>query len=364
MRRIVTALLSTITAVVLLFSYHTSTDSGSPSVVAGSVGGTAPRSTPEGSTDPDPLRHAVRPVRERPGRGRRRGCRRRRWRSRRAGADRRTASPAPKAQSSSTKTYTGDAVDTRWGPVQVQITVTGGKITAAAGRAVPERATAATPRSTATRCRCSTRRWCRPAERPDRHRLRRDRHLRRLPAVAAVGPGPGAPVSRRAWVEQVMGLPVSIHLRGPRAHDRRRRGGRGARLRRAPRGGRAVQHLASRTARCRGCAGARSVWRPATRSCARSPTSARRRGCGPPARSAPWLPDGAGDLRFDPTGLVKGWAADRAAAVLGGTRGTPSASTRGATSSSAAGTRRTATGAGGSASRTRATGPGSPRWSS
>jgi thiamine biosynthesis lipoprotein len=27
-------------------------------------------------------------------------------------------------------------------------------------------------------------------------------------------------VSQRAWVEQVMGLPVSIHLRGPRVRDR------------------------------------------------------------------------------------------------------------------------------------------------
>ena len=36
---------------------------------------------------------------------------------------------------------------------------------------------------------------------------------------------------------------------------------------------------------------------------------------------SPFLPDEAGDLRFDPTGLVKGWAADRAAAVLEGHRG-------------------------------------------
>ena len=40
-------------------------------------------------------------------------------------------SPSAKTPSSSTKTYTGDALMTRWGPVQVQITVTGGKITAA-----------------------------------------------------------------------------------------------------------------------------------------------------------------------------------------------------------------------------------------
>jgi uncharacterized protein with FMN-binding domain len=34
------------------------------------------------------------------------------------------------ASSTGTKTVTGDSVDTRWGPVQVQITVTNGKITA------------------------------------------------------------------------------------------------------------------------------------------------------------------------------------------------------------------------------------------
>ena len=35
------------------------------------------------------------------------------------------------AASSGTKTYTGDSVDTRWGPVQVQVTVTSGKLTKA-----------------------------------------------------------------------------------------------------------------------------------------------------------------------------------------------------------------------------------------
>jgi uncharacterized protein with FMN-binding domain len=40
-----------------------------------------------------------------------------------------TATSSP--QTATTKTVTGDAVDTRWGPVQVQITVSGGKVTAA-----------------------------------------------------------------------------------------------------------------------------------------------------------------------------------------------------------------------------------------
>ncbi|MEU7857978.1 FMN-binding protein [Nonomuraea sp. NPDC049141] len=41
-----------------------------------------------------------------------------------------SATPAPTStqQSAATKTFDGDAADTRWGPVQVQISVTGGKI--------------------------------------------------------------------------------------------------------------------------------------------------------------------------------------------------------------------------------------------
>ncbi|MBT2233061.1 FMN-binding protein [Nonomuraea sp. NEAU-A123] len=41
-----------------------------------------------------------------------------------------SATPAPTSaqQSAATKTVDGDAADTRWGPVQVQISVTGGKI--------------------------------------------------------------------------------------------------------------------------------------------------------------------------------------------------------------------------------------------
>jgi uncharacterized protein with FMN-binding domain len=130
MRRIVTTLLSTITAVVLLFSYHTSTDSGSPSVVAGSAGGSASGPAPENSTTPTPSATPTAPSGSGPGTGDDGG----------AGDDAgaaatptptATAPAAPKAQSSAAKTYTGDAVDTRWGPVQVQITVAGGKVTAA-----------------------------------------------------------------------------------------------------------------------------------------------------------------------------------------------------------------------------------------
>ena len=75
MRRIVIVMLSTITAVTLLFSYHTSTDSGTGQSSA--------------------------MVRQRP-----------------SGASRGA-------------TFTGDVSNTQWGPVQVRITVQDGKITAA-----------------------------------------------------------------------------------------------------------------------------------------------------------------------------------------------------------------------------------------
>jgi uncharacterized protein with FMN-binding domain len=90
MRRIVFAIMSTITAVVLLFSYHTSTSStmaaGSPVVqVPGPAGSASPPRPPTKS--------------------------------------------GTSTSKSDAATYTGDSVDTRWGPVQVRITVTGGKIT-------------------------------------------------------------------------------------------------------------------------------------------------------------------------------------------------------------------------------------------
>jgi uncharacterized protein with FMN-binding domain len=89
MRRIVTVILSTITILVLLFSYHTSTDSAT---VAGSPFVQQPASS--GSTQ--------------------------------SGSSNNSGSVTSK---SSPATYTGDVASTRWGPVQVQITVQGGKIT-------------------------------------------------------------------------------------------------------------------------------------------------------------------------------------------------------------------------------------------
>jgi len=99
MRRIVVAILSTITTVVLLFSYHTSTEgvaaAGSPVVQQPSSPGSNAQS---GTSD-------------------------------KGGSS---------ASGSSAASYTGTAADTRWGPVQVQITVQGGKITAAQAVQYPQ----------------------------------------------------------------------------------------------------------------------------------------------------------------------------------------------------------------------------------
>jgi uncharacterized protein with FMN-binding domain len=99
MRRIVFAVMSTITAVVLIFSYHTSTNSafvaGSPVVQRPGSPGSAspPRSSPKGG---------------------------------------------PATSKSSQATFTGDAADTRWGTVQVRITVQSGKITASEAVQYPQ----------------------------------------------------------------------------------------------------------------------------------------------------------------------------------------------------------------------------------
>jgi uncharacterized protein with FMN-binding domain len=93
MRRNLAALLGTLTALVLLFSYHTSLDSSA--------------STPTAATAPQT-----------------------------PGSDS-SSSSSSGSSSSGAKTYTGEVADTRWGPVQVEITVTNDKITVARTTQVP-----------------------------------------------------------------------------------------------------------------------------------------------------------------------------------------------------------------------------------
>jgi uncharacterized protein with FMN-binding domain len=121
MRRITVAFMSTISALVVLFSYHTSTNShASTPVVATGADGTGSASS-NGSAESSTGTAS-------------------------------SASPSPSATASSSaskpasagstttaaKTYTGDSADTRWGPVQVQITVQNGKITKAVAVDYPQ----------------------------------------------------------------------------------------------------------------------------------------------------------------------------------------------------------------------------------
>ncbi len=112
MRRIVVAFMSTISALVLLFSYHTSlaASSSSASAAPASTGPAAPSDdTTSGSTATSTATPAA---------------------SASSGSTA-TGSTASSSSSStaSSGTFTGQAADTRWGVVQVKITVKNGKIT-------------------------------------------------------------------------------------------------------------------------------------------------------------------------------------------------------------------------------------------
>ncbi|OMH37006.1 FMN-binding protein [Tersicoccus sp. Bi-70] len=139
MRRIVLWAAVTVTVFVLLFSYRTSTSAVSASAAiapdttrsttsagSGSTGSgsssTSSGSSGSGSTDSGSSSGTA------------------------AGSSDSSSSSGTSGSSSSSGTssstasgtYTGDAVDTRWGPVQVQITVKDGKVTAAEAVVYPQ----------------------------------------------------------------------------------------------------------------------------------------------------------------------------------------------------------------------------------
>jgi uncharacterized protein with FMN-binding domain len=95
MRRITLWLFSTVAAVVLLFSYRTSTN-GTATAETAAVAPVAPVTPTEG--DPTPTATSG-------------------------------SSGSTGSSGSSAKTYTGSVAQTRWGPIQVSITVSGKKIT-------------------------------------------------------------------------------------------------------------------------------------------------------------------------------------------------------------------------------------------
>ena len=102
MKRIVTWVLSTISIVVLLFGYHTST-SGTPAATQQTMtvtGGKAATTTSGGTGNGSS-----------------------------GGGSSGNGSSTTQKSTAQTRTVTGSAIQTRWGPVQVQLTLSGGKIT-------------------------------------------------------------------------------------------------------------------------------------------------------------------------------------------------------------------------------------------
>jgi uncharacterized protein with FMN-binding domain len=97
MRRITLWLFSTVAALVLLFSYRTSTEATPAPQTVAALPMPTPTPTPSSAETTSPKRSA--PA---------------------------SSSSSPSA---TTKTYTGSVASTRWGDVQVNITVTDGKIT-------------------------------------------------------------------------------------------------------------------------------------------------------------------------------------------------------------------------------------------
>jgi uncharacterized protein with FMN-binding domain len=111
MRRIVLWVASTVTIVVLLFGYHTSTNQPSSAATSNSStptpsSTTEPGSSPSSSSTPSATTNPS------------------------SSSPSPTASSTPTTSSTKAKTYTGSVAQTRWGPVQAQITVAGDKITA------------------------------------------------------------------------------------------------------------------------------------------------------------------------------------------------------------------------------------------
>lgn len=110
MKRIILWFLSTVSAVVLLFGYHTSTSSQLATATGTSYSSrsTATTSTPSGGGSPGGAGND-------PGGS--------------AGTSRKSAAAtAPKA-STTASTVTGDVAQTQWGPVQVELTVAAGEVT-------------------------------------------------------------------------------------------------------------------------------------------------------------------------------------------------------------------------------------------
>ncbi len=123
MRRVVLALFSTVTGLVMLLSFktHSAPSASVPAAVSGTDTGSgtdpAAASTPAATSVPASTAPAG---------------------SNSVPASSAPASSTPTSSASAAKTVTGDSIDTRWGPVQVQITVKNGTLTAVQAVVYPE----------------------------------------------------------------------------------------------------------------------------------------------------------------------------------------------------------------------------------
>ena len=101
MRRIALWLASTVTIVVLLFGYHTSTNKTAATAAPSSSTTSSAASAPSSSSTPSSAPSSSSP----------------------------TPSSSPSPTAGAARTYTGSVAQTRWGPVQVEVTVAGDTIT-------------------------------------------------------------------------------------------------------------------------------------------------------------------------------------------------------------------------------------------
>jgi uncharacterized protein with FMN-binding domain len=110
-KRIVLWFMSTLTALVLLFGYHTSTSSeaaaGGQSSAVAPVQGSSGTSSGASSAPSSSASSSAAP----------------------SSSSDSTSTGSGSGTSTASSTVTGDAADTRWGPVQVQLTVANGSIT-------------------------------------------------------------------------------------------------------------------------------------------------------------------------------------------------------------------------------------------
>jgi uncharacterized protein with FMN-binding domain len=114
MRRITLWALSTLTTLVLLFSYHTSTSGSGTTLAAGSsVQAPAAAGSGSGASGSGTSGSGTGTTE-----------------SGTTGSGTTGSDTTGSGTTGASTTYTGDSVDTRWGPVQVRITVVDGKITA------------------------------------------------------------------------------------------------------------------------------------------------------------------------------------------------------------------------------------------